>query len=59
VGAACKALVLIVQRRKTFTAEEFAVLSAVAERDKNLKVREQAEFDLNRLRGMASESPAN
>lgn len=49
----------IVQRRKTFTAEEFAVLNTVAERDKNLKVREQAEFDLNRLRGMASESPVN
>ncbi len=49
----------IVQRRKTFTAEEFAVLRAVAEREKNGKVREQAEFDLNRLRGMAGESPVN
>lgn len=46
----------IVQRRKTFTAEEFAVLGVVAERDKNLKVREQAQFDLNRLRGIASET---
>jgi hypothetical protein len=46
----------IVQRRKTFTPEEFAVLEAVAERDKNLKVREQAEFDLNRLRTMQSEN---
>jgi hypothetical protein len=49
----------IMQRRRTFTAEEFALLSAVARSDKSGKVREQADFDLNRLRSMQSESAAN
>jgi hypothetical protein len=49
----------IVQRRRTFTAEEFAPLIVVSRRDKSRKVREQADFDLNRLRSMQSEIAAN
>jgi hypothetical protein len=49
----------IMQRRGTFTAEEFAPLSAAARSDKSGKVREQADFDLNRLRSLQSENVAN
>jgi hypothetical protein len=44
----------IVQRRGTFTPEEFSPLRAVAHRDKSKKVRDDAEFHLNRLHGIQS-----
>jgi hypothetical protein len=49
----------IVQRRKTFTAEEFAPLSAAAHSVSSRKVREWARFHLERLRSMQGGSVAS